>query len=63
MQFFRSSVDEKYFVATYYLEAKTNLREAAWALAIGQSVGNPNVRNAWETDELFENHSFRTFQC
>ena len=57
MQFFRSSVDEKYFVATYYLEAKTNLREAAWALAIGQSVGNPNVRNAWETDELFENHS------
>ncbi len=26
-------------------------------MAIGQSVGNPNVRNAWETDELFENHS------
>ena len=57
MEFFRSSVDDRYFVATYYLEARTNLREASWALAIGQSVGNPNVRNAWETDELFENHS------
>ncbi len=57
MKFFRSEVDDKYFIATYYLEAKTNLKEAAWALAIGQSVGNPNVRNSWETDELFENHS------
>ena len=26
-------------------------------MAIGQSVGNPNVRSIWETDELFENHS------
>ena len=25
--------------------------------AIGQSVGNPNVRNQWETDELFEQSS------
>ena len=24
---------------------------------VGQSVGNPNVRNEWETDELFEKHS------
>lgn len=57
MKFFRDSVDDSYFVATYYLQAKTNLKKASWALAIGQSVGNPNVRNAWETDELFENHS------
>jgi ribulose 1,5-bisphosphate carboxylase large subunit-like protein len=46
-----------YFVVRYYLESKTNLRDAAWNLAIGQSVGNPNVRNKWETDELFEKHS------
>ena len=26
-------------------------------MAIGQSVGNPNVRNQWETDELFEQSS------
>jgi len=55
---FRSAVDEtKYTIATYKLRSSTDLREAAWALAIGQSVGNPNVRNKWETKELFENHS------
>jgi ribulose-bisphosphate carboxylase large chain len=48
---------ERYFFATYDIESKTNLRDAAWNLAVGQSVGNPNVRNEWETEELFENHS------
>lgn len=58
MKFFRQKVDPaKYFIVEYYLASKTTLRDAAWALAIGQSVGNPNVRNEWETDELFENHS------
>jgi len=57
MRFFREEVDNKYFIATYYLKAKTSLWHAARALAIGQSVGNPNVRNSWETDELFEGHS------
>ena len=55
---FRESINkEKYFIVTYELESETSLRDAAWQLAIGQSVGNPNVRNSWETDELFENHS------
>jgi ribulose-bisphosphate carboxylase large chain len=60
MKFFRdiSEIDlEKYYVATYEMASSVNLREAAWNLAIGQSVGNPSVRNEWETDELFENHS------
>lgn len=58
MKFFRTEIDkEKYFVATYEMISSDNLREAAWNLAIGQSVGNPSVRNQWETDELFENHS------
>jgi ribulose-bisphosphate carboxylase large chain len=48
---------ENYFVVDYYLESKTTLAEAAWNLAIGQSVGNPNQRNAWESDELFDKHS------
>jgi ribulose-bisphosphate carboxylase large chain len=48
---------EKYYLAYYEMSSKTTLREAAWNLAIGQSVGNPNVRNEWETEELFENHS------
>jgi ribulose 1,5-bisphosphate carboxylase large subunit-like protein len=55
---FRDSVDaSEYFIARYILEGKKSLRDAAWELAIGQSVGNPNVRNQWETDELFEKYS------
>lgn len=55
---FQESVDEnKYYIASYHIKSKTNLKEAAWNLAIGQSVGNPNVRNEWETEELFVNHS------
>ena len=48
---------DKYIIADYNIKSKTTLRDAAWGLAVGQSVGNPNVRNSWETDELFENHS------
>lgn len=48
---------EKYFVVKYYLESQTTLEDAAWHLAVGQSVGNPKIRNKWETDKLFEDHS------
>lgn len=55
---YRQSVDpDKYFIVTYLLVSKTTLHDAAWALAVGQSVGNPHARNRWETDELFEDHS------
>lgn len=47
----------KYFIVTYFLRGKTSLREASWNLAIGQSIGNPNNRSVWETEEMFENHS------
>ncbi len=58
MKIFKDQIDDtKYIVAEYYLSSAVNLREAAWNLAIGQSVGNPNVRNQWETEELFENYS------
>ena len=60
MKFYRdrSEIDlDKYLIATYAMSSNTSLDDAAWNLAIGQSVGNPNVRNEWETDELFENHS------
>ena len=54
----RSDIDlNKYLIARYAMTSSTSLDDAAWNLAIGQSVGNPNVRNEWETDELFENHS------
>ena len=60
MKFYRdrSEIDlDKYLIATYKITSSTSLDDAAWNLAIGQSVGNPNVRNEWETDDLFENHS------
>ena len=60
MKFFRdrSEIDlNRYYIATYEVTSNTSLKDVAWNLAIGQSVGNPSVRNEWETDELFENHS------
>ncbi len=54
---FRESVDpEKYVTVTYDLESTVNAEKAAFDLAVGQSIGNPNIRNAWETDDLFEQH-------
>ena len=48
MKFFknREEIDiNKYFIATYDMKSSTTLKEAAWNLAIGQSVGHPIVRN------------------
>ena len=56
---------DDYVLATYVLDGPTGQNrasevfEAARQLAIGQSVGNPNVRSVWETDELFEKYSAR----
>jgi len=60
MRFFNNEIDtSKYVIATYFISCAkgADLRKAAWELAIGQSVGNPNVRNQWETDEIFERSS------
>lgn len=60
MKFYRERPEidsDKYYIATYEMASSTSLKDAAWNLAIGQSVGNPNVRNEWETDDLFERNS------
>jgi ribulose-bisphosphate carboxylase large chain len=54
---FNKTLQKDYFTVKYYLKSKTTLREAAWNLAIGQSIGNPNNRSVWETDDMFLNHS------
>lgn len=55
---FTDKIDfNKYFIVTYFLKGKTSLRNAAWNLAIGQSIGNPNNRSVWETDQMFMDHS------
>ncbi len=50
-------IKDNYFIVDYYLEAKNSLRDAAWNLAIGQSIGNPNNRSVWETEQMFLDHS------
>lgn len=44
----------KFFRVHYFLESTVSLFDAAENVAIGQSVGNPKVRNGWETPELWE---------
>lgn len=53
----RKKNEKKYFWAKYYLESKTTLLEAAKELAIGQSIGNPNARSVWETQEMYDKHT------
>ena len=43
-----------FFRVLYELESTVSLFDAAENIAIGQSVGNPKVRNGWETPELWE---------
>lgn len=53
---FNSTVDkEKYFIAKYLIKSN-NMLKAAKGVAIGQSIGNPDVRLDNETTELLENH-------
>ena len=60
MEFFRELNSYEYkrcVIVTYFISTNKNfgtLKDACWALAIGQSVGNPNIRNKWETNDLFE---------
>jgi ribulose-bisphosphate carboxylase large chain len=48
---------EKYFIATYKAKSVSTLLSLAWDIAVGQSVGNPSIRNKWEDDTLYQNHS------
>jgi ribulose 1,5-bisphosphate carboxylase large subunit-like protein len=63
MKFFRELTrDEKNrcIIATFYIESNPqigDLRDSSWNLAIGQSVGNPKIRNHWENEKLFERSS------
>jgi len=51
---------EENIIATYYLATSDNkydLFDLAWNLAVGQSIGNPNTRSLFETDEMILAHS------
>jgi len=57
MELYRSHIPADHFTCHFFLMSKTNVKEAAEALAIGQSIGNPSVRSEYETPEMMENHS------
>lgn len=46
----------KYFWVTYWVQSATTLEQAAHEIAIGQSIGNPNKRSLWETDQMIEDY-------
>jgi len=51
-----SSFFANYFIVTYLIGSKTDLKDAAWNLAIGQSIGNPSKRSEFESQDLIDNH-------
>lgn len=53
---YRSEVEKDHFIVTFEVKGTKPIRDVAWAIALGQSVGNPEVRNEWESKELFERH-------
>lgn len=55
MKLYYDIIPSNHYLVTYYIESKTNLAEACEGIAIGQTIGNPNVRiPKWETDEFVE---------
>jgi ribulose 1,5-bisphosphate carboxylase large subunit-like protein len=54
---FKEKIDiDNYIIVKYFLESKISLKDAAYNIAVGQSIGNPSVRSIWETDDLIEKH-------
>jgi ribulose-bisphosphate carboxylase large chain len=47
---------DKYFYTTYEVVSSTTLYEAAFGIAVGQSIGNPSKRSVWETREMMETY-------
>ena len=57
---FTNASPEENIIVTYYLSTTDNrysLFDLAWNLAVGQSIGNPNTRSLFETDEMLKIHS------
>ncbi len=52
---------QDYVIVKYYLESIANLKlyEISKAIALGQSIGNPEIRSVYETEELFERASVK----
>lgn len=47
---------DTYFYVTYDVKSTVSVYDAAWGIAIGQSIGNPSKRSVWETPAMIEAH-------
>jgi len=45
---------ENYFYVRYWVKSATTVYDAAFDIAVGQSIGNPSKRSVWETPEMIE---------
>lgn len=45
---------DNYFYVKYQIKSLTTVKDAAYDLAVGQSIGNPSKRSVWETPEMIE---------
>jgi len=43
-----------YFYVRYWVKSATTVHDAAFDIAVGQSIGNPSKRSVWETPEMIE---------
>lgn len=57
-EIFLESIDRtQHVIATYSMEGTQPLDQQAIAVALGQSIGNPHMRNSFENSALIENYS------
>lgn len=47
---------DNYFYVKYEIVSATNVYDAAYDLAVGQSIGNPSKRSVWETPEMIDKY-------
>ena len=45
---------DNYFYVRYWVKSATTVKDAAFDIAVGQSVGNPSKRSVWETPEMID---------
>ena len=48
--------ENSYITATYLVESTKSVHKAAKDIALGQSIGNPDIRSEMETADLYDNH-------
>jgi ribulose-bisphosphate carboxylase large chain len=53
---------DNYYYVLYQITSSTTVREAAYDLAVGQSVGNPSMRSVWETPQMIEDYCCKILQ-